>query len=158
MFRGWKLCSLVHDKPILYGLPDDPKARLDRSNSLYLTSYNDNPQLISKSAKLTNLHTPSSTLSAKLSASSLHRFGQMSAMKVKSCHVAGAESPATSRTSFLIRGSVRPASSGTVSDRREGIVGSTSTIEQHSATDEASNVNFRHRPTQDANHYAANYR
>ena len=80
----------------------------------------------------------------------------MSAMTVKSCHVAGTESPATSRTSFLIRGSVRPASSGTVSDRQEGIVGSTSTIEQHSATDEASNVNFRH--TLDYNHYAAKYR
>ncbi|XP_041466150.1 uncharacterized protein LOC121416759 [Lytechinus variegatus] len=154
MFRGWKLCSLVHDKPILYGLPDDPKSRLRRSNSLYLSAYDDFPKLISKSAKLTNLHSPSSSISAKLSASNLHQQGQRSALKVRSCHAAETENAASLRKPFQLRGPMRPSSSGTVSDRKEDVVRSVSLSEQRAVMDDLNDL----MQTKDSSNYTANYK
>ncbi|XP_072162913.1 uncharacterized protein [Diadema setosum] len=67
VFRGWKICPTVHNKPVLYGLPDDPKGRRTwRSNSLYLSSYDGPP--LPRSRHLSH-STPGSSVTGRIQTS-----------------------------------------------------------------------------------------
>ena len=147
------ICPVIHDKPILFGLPDDPNARIRRFNSLYLNSLHDYPTKHTKSTHVT----ANSAISPKPSTISLDRLGQRSATKVRSCLVTASEnnSPA-SRSRYLDEQTVRPASSAPVRDQRSIEYSSSAIVDQNSSDREIALVNFQHNDGEDE--YVASYR